>query len=113
MRPAPSGQPPTALHLGGTATWYRYVAGQAAAGPRLRAALGAGWRGRTVAVCAVGIGRRCVVVRLTDWCACGGNRIVDLDRRDFARLASPSLGVLAVTVTPVGAPPDTSTEEKP
>ena len=43
--------------LSGTATWYRYRSGQAAAGPALRAFLGRGWRGSVVHVCARG---RCV-----------------------------------------------------
>jgi len=86
----PSG---TALH--GLSTWYRYVDGQAAAGPALRAFLGKNWRGQTVTVCAAG---RCVRARLTDWCACPGGRVIDLDRRLFAALAAPSRGVIAVTV---------------
>ena len=43
----------------------------AAAGPRLRAALGPHWRGRVVSV-------NGVPVRLADWCACGGGRLIDL-----------------------------------
>jgi len=78
--------------LTGPATWYRYHSGQAAAGPRLRAALGAHWRGRVVAV----NGLR---VRLTDWCACPFGRVVDLHVGDFARLARPSTGVLRVSVS--------------
>jgi hypothetical protein len=35
----------------GAATWYDYVPGGAAAGPALRRALGAGWRGTTVMAC--------------------------------------------------------------
>lgn len=82
----------------GTATWYRWRQGQAAAGPGLRAALGRGWRGKTVRVVS---GGRSVVVTLTDWCACKGNRIIDLDVRSFARLADPSRGVISVRVTEV------------
>lgn len=77
--------------ISGQATWYRWRPGEAAAGPRLRAALGAGWRGRLVHV-------NGIPVRLTDWCACGGDRIIDLDRRTFARLALPSRGVIEVHV---------------
>lgn len=95
-----------AASLEGVATWYRYVPGQAAAGPRLRAMLGE-WRGQSVAVTANG---RRIVVTLTDWCACGGDRIIDLDRRDFAKLANPSVGVLRVSVSALPAPPDTATE---
>jgi hypothetical protein len=43
----------------------------AAAGPGLRAALGAGWRNTVVLVC----GRRCVDVRLVDWCKCTGGSV--------------------------------------
>ena len=81
--------------ISGQATWYRWRPGEAAAGPRLRAALGSRWRGRLVRVCA---GESCLRVRLTDWCACPGERLVDLDRRAFARLAFPSRGVVRVTV---------------
>lgn len=85
--------------LSGQATWYSYVVGQAAAGPRLRAALGPGWRGRVVTVCATGT-RRCITVTLSDWCACQPpTRLIDLDVRSFAALADPSRGVISVTVT--------------
>ena len=95
-RPAATAKPRTSHSLRGAATWYSDRRGHAAAGPELRRALGAGWRGRTVSVCS---GTRCVRVALTDWCACTtGNRLVDLDRRDFAVLASPSRGVIPVTV---------------
>lgn len=85
----------------GVATWYDWRPGQAAAGPGLRRMLGPNWRGQGVRVCA---GSRCVRVILTDWCACatrsGRPTLIDLDRRSFARLASPSRGVIEVTVTP-------------
>lgn len=45
----------------------------AAAGPRLRAALGPAWRGRTVTVCAA----RCARVRLVDWCQCYAGRSIE------------------------------------
>ena len=77
--------------LTGRATWYAYRPGQAAAGPALRRALGKSWRGRTVTV----NGQR---VTLTDWCACGGGRIIDLDSRTFAALAPLSRGVMRVKV---------------
>ena len=86
----PSG---TALH--GLSTWYRYVDGQAAAGPALRAFLGANWRGTVVTVTANG---HSVTARLTDFCQCPGGRVIDLDRRSFAALAAPSVGVIRVTV---------------
>ena len=84
----------------GWATYYAYHRGQAAAGPALRRALGARWRGKRVTVCADGT---CLRVRLTDWCACGDRHgdptIIDLDSRDFARLASLGTGILKVRVT--------------
>lgn len=105
--PEPADAPRTSLPLRGIATWYDHRRGHAAAGPELRRALGAGWRGSTVVVSANG---RRVVVALTDWCACPNGRVVDLDRRDFAVLAPPSRGVLRVTVTSLPSPPETSTE---
>ncbi len=87
----------------GNATWYRYHQGQAAAGPGLREALGAHWRGQRVKVCAKA---RCVTVRLTDWCLCPrGHRVVDLDVRDFARLADPGRGVIPA-LPPTDTAPD-------
>lgn len=83
--------------VSGVASWYDYHPGQAAAGPQLRAALGPHWRGQTVRVCA----RVCIRVRLTDFMR--ADRLVDLDRSDFARLAPLSVGVVHVTVTPVSA----------
>ena len=79
----------------GSATWFAAPSGTAAAGPELRAFLGKNWRGQTVTVCA---GGRCVRALLSDWCACGHGRVIDLDRRLFAALAAPSRGVIAVTV---------------
>jgi rare lipoprotein A (peptidoglycan hydrolase) len=102
-----------AAELRGLATWYDYRPGHAAAGPELRAALGSDWRGTTVRVAA---GTSSTVVVLSDWCACPGGRVVDLDRRSFAVLADPAVGVLRVTVTwPATLPalPDTSTEGTP
>lgn len=95
--PAPTGEIGSAL-LGGYATWYAACHGCGAAGPVLRDALGAGWRGSLVTVCA----RACVPVRLTDYCACGERHgratLVDLDSGSFARLAPLSLGVVAVSI---------------
>ena len=87
----------------GVGTWYRYVPGGAAAGPALRAALGPGWRGMTVAVCVTdGGAMACVRVRLTDWCACrdrpGGPTLVDLDAGAFAALMPLSRGIVTVEV---------------
>jgi hypothetical protein len=75
----------------GVATWFRAPAGTAAAGPALRAALGRDWRGRVVTV-------NGIRVRLTDWCACGHGRIIDLNAGTFARIAPLSRGVVTVTV---------------
>jgi hypothetical protein len=57
-----------------------------AAGPGLRAALGAGWRNTVVLVC----GRRCVEVKLVDWCKCTGGsvgtiKLIDLYQDVYAR----------------------------
>jgi hypothetical protein len=81
----------------GHATWYRWTSGQAAAGPRLRKALGRGWRGTNVLVCAKS-SRDCVEVTLTDWCACKDRRVIDLDDDDFAQLAPTWRGYVEVTV---------------
>ena len=80
----------------GTATWYRWHPHQAAAGPSLRKALGRNWRGKWVNVTAHG---RTIRVKLTDWCACGHGRVIDLDKASFAALAPPSVGVLRVVVS--------------
>jgi hypothetical protein len=88
----------------GVATWYclpgvsmctsGYRGGlYAAAGSELRIG---NWRGRIVKVCGNG---NCVVVKLIDWCACGGSRIIDLYHDAFSRLASPSSGGIGVTVS--------------
>ena len=86
---------PSTVALEGRATWFAAPSGTAAAGPALRAFLGANWRGMTVTVCS---GGHCVRALLSDWCACGHGRVIDLDRRLFAALASPSRGVIRVTV---------------
>jgi hypothetical protein len=91
-RPA---KPAPVRTVAGKATWYAYVPGHAAAGPALRRALGKGWRGTKVTACSAG---RCVRVTLSDWCACGHGRVIDLDVRSFARLADPSRGVITVEV---------------
>jgi len=84
------------LTLSGQATWYHWHVGEAAAGPRLRQALGVGWRGQSVTVCA----GSCIRVRLTDWCACQPpTRLVDLDDRSFRQLAPLSAGVVKITIT--------------
>lgn len=100
----------TPASISGPATWYRWHPGEAAAGPRLRAALGSHWRGSIVSVCAGG----CVRVVLSDWCACSGGRVVDLDARSFARLAPLNVGVLRVRVyLAVGLPIAPATDVAP
>lgn len=101
--PSPTATPeptPSPVRARGIASWFAsYGSGlYAAAGPALRTGQ---WRGRTVTVCANG---RCVSgVRLIDWCQClkgQGNRerLVDLSRDAFSRLADPSLGLVTVEV---------------
>jgi Lytic transglycolase len=88
----------------GIATWFclpgvsactsGYRGGMyAAAGSELRIG---NWRGRTVKVCGNG---NCIYVKLIDWCACGGSRIIDLYHDAFSALASPSRGGIGVTVS--------------
>jgi rare lipoprotein A (peptidoglycan hydrolase) len=93
--------------ISGIATWYCRasrsrcsrsfpdVAGNqmyAAAGSELRIGK---WRGRRVQVCA---SSRCLRVTLIDWCACKGNRIIDLYADAFSKLAPLSRGSIRVTV---------------
>lgn len=85
----------------GTATFYAYHPGQAAAGARLRDAIGPNWRGRLVEV---RYGKRKpIYVVLTDFESSKiRGRTIDLDDSDFATLAGPGWyqrGVLSVTVT--------------
>ena len=88
----------------GAATWYcktgvsachhSYPGGlYAAAGPELRVG---NWRGRHVRVCGNG---NCVNVTLIDWCACGGNHIIDLYSDAFVHLAPLSAGAVHVKVS--------------
>ncbi len=95
--------PPTRLRARGDATWYcvpgvsachRAHAGgmYAAAGAELRVG---DWRGRRVSVCR---GDTCVRVTLIDWCACAGDRVIDLYGDAYRRLAPLSKGVLRVSV---------------
>ena len=98
--------------VAGRASWYHWRPGEAAAGPALRALLGPNWRGRTVLVSQRTCnGTSCSTttskVRLTDWCQCyrgeARERLVDLDRRTFALFASPSRGLVRITIR---VPPD-------
>jgi hypothetical protein len=100
-RPTP---PPNPTHnVSGRAAWYcqngsgcpaGYSGGlYAAAGAALRVG---NWRGRTVTVCGAG---NCVNVTLVDWCACGGDRVIDLFGDAYRRVAPLSSGTVAVRVT--------------
>jgi len=53
-----------------------------AAGPELRRALG-NWRGKTVYV-------NGVRVKLIDWCACGGNHVIDVYHSTWVKIPHPS-----------------------
>ena len=108
----PSGAAPLLPASGaikGTATWFRSPAGVSAAGPRLRSALGPGWRGTLVAVCA---GDLCARTVLGDWMA--ADKLIDLHAPVFQAVCGPlSMGVCRVTVSwpvDVPAPPDTAKE---
>jgi len=97
--------PDTSTAVTGQASWYcgggsactrGYPEGTlaAAAGPALRVG---DWRGRIVKVCGNG---NCVKVALVDWCQCdGGKKVIDLYRSAFSMLASPSRGVVRVSIT--------------
>lgn len=102
--PNSSGAIGTAL-VGGWATWYAADGMIAAAGPALREHLGRDWRGTAVRVTANG---HTVVVRLTDWCACGKRHgkptLLDLSDDAFRRLAPLSVGVIGVEVEPFTLP---------
>ena len=69
----------------------------AAAGPRIRAALGE-WRGKRVWVTANGAS---VQLTLIDWCGCPNGRVLDLYSDVFAQLARNGLsqGIVEVNVT--------------
>lgn len=95
--------PATGRSVTGTATWYclagvspchfaRSGGMYAAAGGEIRKG---DWRGRKVRVCA---GDDCITVTLIDWCACGGNRIIDLYSDAFRKLAPLGSGVIDVKV---------------
>jgi rare lipoprotein A (peptidoglycan hydrolase) len=107
LRTQPSERSSSGRSVTGIASWY-CLAGQsichrdypdgagadlyAAAGPALRTG---NWRGRVVNVCA----SSCVRVKLVDWCACGGGRVIDLYADAFNRISSLSAGVVRVSVT--------------
>jgi len=94
--PAPTATSAPRHGLSGIATWYATGPDglYAAAGPALRQALGPGWRGRSVTVCR----STCIRVKLVDWCACSGTRVVDLSDEAFRALGPLSRGLLRVEV---------------
>jgi len=81
--------------VSGVATWYclpgtsrctrGFSAGGAygAAGPELRSALGPNWRGTTVYV-------NGIPVKLIDFCACGGNHVVDVYHSTWLKIPNQS-----------------------
>lgn len=93
-RPRPGG-----VVVRGWAVWY--PTGRdglyAAAGPALRKALGPGWRGQKVLVCRH---RRCVEVKLNDFCRCntGRRKLIDLSDEAFRWLAPLGRGKVWVVV---------------
>lgn len=113
-RPDASPRAGSGLSLRGSASWYRVPGLTAAAGPELRQALGKGWRGARVTVCA----DRCVTVRLVDWCQCyrgeRRERLVDLSDGAFSRLAPLPVGIVRVRIVtpeqPASTPPATDAE---
>ena len=88
---------PSTAGLHGTATWYAWRSGQAAAGPALRAFLGKDWRGMTVTVCS---GGRCVRALLSDYMGTTNHaKVIDLDAGLFRAVCGPlSVGVCRVTI---------------
>jgi hypothetical protein len=86
----------TAGHsIRGDATWYRYVPGGAAAGPRLRAALGPGWRGTRVTVTGPA---GTVRVVLSDFMR--ADKLIDLSSVDFPAVCGAlSRGICEAKVT--------------
>lgn len=94
----PAARPAT---LQGQASYYDWHAGQAAAGPGLRAYIGHDWRGSTVRVSGPA-GK--MDVQLTDYCGCPSKgRVIDLDDQAFIRICGPlSKGVCNVTIRLTG-----------
>jgi len=98
--PKPPGVKTTGRSISGLASWYcragqspctngypdvAGVQAYAAAGPRLRAAIGSGWRGRIVTV-------NGMQVKLIDWCQCyqgqSNEKLLDLYYDVFSRVGS-------------------------
>jgi hypothetical protein len=92
--PKPTRKPRgTSARLVGTATWYAYRRGHAAAGPRLREEMGAGWRGETVYV-------NGTPVVLSDFMGTRNrDKVIDLDDGLFRAICGDlSMGVCEVEV---------------
>jgi rare lipoprotein A (peptidoglycan hydrolase) len=98
----PMSAPEEARRLRGTATWYCSGPSTCTRGyspsdlvgaidPTLGIA-----RGSRVTVSS---GSRSIVVRVVDVCACKGARLIDLTVGAFSRLASPSRGVIPITLS--------------
>ena len=109
----PSDVVPGGRRISGKVSWYclagvskcarGYPSGSmvAAAGPRLRIAMGGGapttapdpWRGKRVNVCVENT-TRCVRVTLVDWCQCyykqGHEKLIDLYNKPWSDLGKPS-----------------------
>jgi hypothetical protein len=85
----------------GVASWFNSY------GPGLYAAVNSyrfGDPRYSVRVC-LQDGSKCVTVVVRDYCQCPGNRIIDLSRDAFSRLADPSVGLVPVTVSPADRTP--------
>jgi hypothetical protein len=108
----PSGAPPTAERIRGTATWYCNEGQRGTAyctrgyGPDdMVAAIDTDLgfdKGDVVTVRSLA-GDESVTVRIVDVCGCPGNRLIDLTSGAFRRLAPLGIGVLPVTVELAGA----------
>lgn len=100
--PRPAGGIGTAVGaVKGTASFYAYHPGQAAAAKRLRDAIGPNWRGTLVEVRYAG--RKPIFVVLTDFeSSTLPGRLIDLSEEDFGTLVGPGWyqrGRVGVTVT--------------
>ena len=83
--------------VGGKATYYAYHEGQAAAAHDLKVMVGPDWRGMRVRV--TGPNGNSIIVRLTDSeSSRRAGALIDLDTRDFAKLAPLSTGRIDVMV---------------
>lgn len=116
VRPVPEPASLGSAVIGGTATWFCGGGSRCTRGYDaydLIAAVDPGLGIPRGTLLTVTHGSRSVLVRAVDVCACSGRRIVDLSRLAFSRLASPSAGVIAVTITVGAILPPTDMEEAP